>query len=127
MAALLPELNATWPLRDRCPLRIGIGIHSGLLTDGIVGRGRRVEYTIIGDAVNTASRVQEYTKDVLAHHIEQHGDDGKPRATILITEDTYEPIRNRVQIDACIPPLQAKGKKDPVRVYQVLGLSDLDV
>ena len=44
MADLLPELNEFWPLRDHRPLRIGIGIHSGSLMDGLVGRGRRVEY-----------------------------------------------------------------------------------
>ncbi|MDY7039869.1 MAG: adenylate/guanylate cyclase domain-containing protein [Chloroflexota bacterium] len=125
MADLLPELNAIWPLRDQRPLRIGIGIHSGPLVDGIVGRGRRVEYTVIGDAVNTASRVQDYTKDVLARRIAQEGDAGQPGATILITQSTYEQVKDRVQVDPDIPPYQAKGKAEPIRVYRVLGLSDL--
>jgi len=109
MAALLPELNKIWPLRDQRPLRIGIGIHSGPLVDGIVGRGRRVEYTVIGDAVNTASRVQDYTKDVLARRIAQEGDAGQPGATILITKSTYEQVKDRVGVDSDIPPLQAKA------------------
>jgi adenylate cyclase len=124
MVALLPELNAIWPLRDQHPLRIGIGIHSGPLMDGIVGRGRRVEYTVIGDAVNTAARVQDYTKDVLARRIEQEGDDSLPGATILLTQATYQQLGDRVRVDPNVLPCQARGKAEPIRVYRLLGLSD---
>lgn len=124
MAALLPGLNEIWPLRHLRPLRIGIGIHSGSLMDGIVGRGRRVEYTVIGDAVNTASRIEGYTKEVLARQLAQTGDDGLPGATILITQATYNQIKDYVLVDGDIPPCQAKGKTMPIPVYRVLGLAD---
>jgi adenylate cyclase len=123
MASLLPELNALWPLRDERPLRIGVGVHSGPLMDGIVGRGRRVEYTVIGDAVNTAARVQDYTKEVLARRIEREGDDGRPGATILITHATYERVRDRVEVDPDVLHYQARGKAESIQVYRLLGLS----
>jgi adenylate cyclase len=127
MADLMPALNDVWPLRDQRPLRIGIGIHTGPLIDGVLGRGRRVEYTVIGDAVNTASRVQDYTKEVLARHIEREGDDGQPGATILITQTTYDQVRDRVRVDPDVPLCQARGKAEPIPVYRVLGLSDREV
>ena len=126
MADLMPEMNAIWPLREQHPMRIGIGINSGPLMDCILGRGRRVEYTVIGDTVNTASRVEGYTKEVLARRIEQEGDDGQPDATILITKATYEQVKEHVQVDPNVSPLHAKGKAEPVLVYRVIGLSGLE-
>ena len=69
-----------------------------------------------------ASRVQDYTKEVLARHIEREGDDGQPGATILISQATYEQVKDHVRVDPDIPPCQAKGKEEPIRVYRVLGL-----
>ncbi len=61
-------------------IEVGIGVNSGMVVAGTVGGGGRVEFSVIGDAVNTASRVEAATRDT--------GDD------VLITEDTRRRLRN---------------------------------
>jgi len=63
MLSRLDVLNRFWETRDnRTPFRIGIAIHSGEAIIGNVGSDRRMQYTAIGDSVNTASRIEELTK-----------------------------------------------------------------
>lgn len=62
MLRRLDDINATRDKRGQPPLRIGVGIHSGTLVAGKIGSPRRLEYTHIGDTVNTASRVEGMTK-----------------------------------------------------------------
>lgn len=57
----LAAVNARHP--DRVPLKIGVGLHSGSLIAGVLGSGDRLEFTIIGDTVNTASRLEALTKE----------------------------------------------------------------
>ncbi|GAC1655013.1 MAG: adenylate/guanylate cyclase domain-containing protein [Mycobacterium sp.] len=88
--------------RHRGGLRIGVGINSGTVVAGTIGGGGRVDFTVIGDAVNTAARVESATRGT--------GDD------LLITHATRTLLGDD---DGWIerPAVPLKGKSQPVRIY----------
>lgn len=86
-------------------LSFGIGIHSGEALLGLVGTEQRLEYTAIGDSVNTAKRLQENAAP----------------GQILLSAQAYAQISQLVCARP-IEPIVAKGKKEPIQVYEVLSL-----
>jgi len=83
-------------------LGIGVGINSGRVVVGTIGGGGRVEFTVIGDPVNTAARVEEATRET--------GD------SILITDATLDRLRDASGwIER--PSITLRGKTEPVRLY----------
>ena len=69
--------------------------------------------------------VAQRQQPVPERRVQQEGDDGQPGTIILITEATYAHVKDQVQVDPGIPPCHAKGKAEPIRVYRMLGLSEL--
>lgn len=96
------ELNSEgWGTRAVDGLHIGVGINSGLVIAGAVGGGGRLEYTVIGDAVNVAQRLQSEAEG---------GEIVASASTIGAADDVdAEPIGLR----------QVKGREEPVEVYRV--------
>lgn len=86
-------------------LSFGAGIHYGPAVLGLVGTEKRIDYTAIGDSVNTAKRIQE----------------NAAKGQILISEEAYHFVKNEVVL-RYVNPIQAKGKSQPVKVYEILGL-----
>jgi adenylate cyclase len=106
MRTSLARLNERFAARGVPPLRFGIGIHTGEVVAGNIGSARRMEYTVIGDAVNLASRLESQTKE--------QGTD------LLISEATW----HRAGADLEGTPageVVVKGRQQPVRIYTVQG------
>jgi adenylate cyclase len=89
-------------------LRIRIGINSGKVVAGEIGCVNKKEYTVLGDTVNTASRLESSV--------------AKPMM-VVIGENTYEAVRNEFQVRP-LGKATLKGKENEVTVYEVLGAAE---
>jgi class 3 adenylate cyclase len=98
----LPMIQASLP--EEAHLSFGVGIHFGEAVLGLVGTEKRVEYTAIGDSVNTAKRIQENCAP----------------GQILISKTAYALVKDFIDVQA-VEPVIAKGKSQPLEVYEVLG------
>jgi len=107
MGETLAGLNRRWQAEGLPPLRMGLGIHTGEVFAGNVGRAGKVKYAVVGDTVNLASRVEGLNKEL--------------GTTMLVTEATYR----AAGLDLVVNdrgPISVKGREEPVRVYEVIGM-----
>jgi adenylate cyclase len=88
------------------PIRHGIGVNTGLVLAANIGSHDRVTYSLIGDAVNVASRIQDLTKDF--------------DYDILLSETTRQSLDQEFTIKE-LPPTRVKGKQNPLNLYALLG------
>ncbi len=92
-------------LEDCYHLSFGVGIHYGEAVLGLVGTEKRLEYTAIGDSVNTSKRIQENAGP----------------GQILISDAAYERVQHLVRARR-VDPIHAKGKREPLIVYEIMDL-----
>jgi len=99
----LDALNATWRAAGRPELQIGIGLNFGEAFAGNIGSERRLEYTIIGDTVNTAKRVCQIAEE----------------RQILVTDEFRRALHSSPQLIMC-EPTDLKNKSQPVTLFRVV-------
>jgi adenylate cyclase len=107
MRVALQDYNTTRGTADRPHLTIGCGINSGDVVAGQIGSKERMEYTVIGDAVNLASRTESLNKAL--------------NTDILITENTWNLVQEYI-ISEEMPSVTVKGKEKPIRLFAVINL-----
>lgn len=112
MTERLSELANDWRERAETPLEIGIAINTGQVMVGNIGSHRRMEYTVIGDAVNLASRLQDLTKE--------YG------ASVLISGSTYDRVKDMCNVRS-LGEVEVRGRKQPVNLYEVIGLASEEI
>jgi adenylate cyclase len=111
MRVALQELNATWNGRnDRLVISIGIGINHGEVVVGEVGHPERREYTVLGDGVNFAARLESATKQF-------HTD--------CLVGESVEALTRQLFVFRHVDYVRVKGKSKPVNIY--IPLSDSTV
>jgi adenylate cyclase len=110
--AMIGALN-TWNIKrlgeGKKPVRMGIGINTDTIVSGNIGSPRRMDYTLIGDGVNLASRLESLCKQ---YH-----------ASILISENTYRRLRGTYRVRE-LDRVVVKGKTETVGIYEILDYHD---
>lgn len=101
------EIRERWISEGKPKIDIGIGINTGEAFIGNVGTKNRFEYTVIGDTVNIASRIEDYNKIYKTH--------------VLISENTYAKISDIVDVIK-IREVSIKGKRHKINIYEVLRI-----
>ncbi len=108
MQLALQKWNASRAKYALAPVRVGVGLHRGLLMLGTIGENQRMEGTVIADAVNLASRIEGLTK--------QYG------AAILLSDETRRALKDPDQFQMrFIDRVRVKGKSEPVTLYEALS------
>ncbi len=126
--APVPKPNDTWNAVSACiamrkklavfnedriskgkkPVKMGMGLHHGELIAGNIGSTEKMEYTVIGDTVNTASRIESLTKE--------YGTD------FLISDAVYLQLKDRLIVEPITS--KVKGKSEALKAYKVRGYID---
>lgn len=107
MLISVAELQQKWLAEGKPKIEIGIGINTGEAFVGNIGSEKRLEYTVIGDMVNLASRIESYNKVY--------------KTSFLISSTTYDKVRNIADVIK-ISEVSIRGKAKKLDIYEVLRL-----
>ncbi|HSL23759.1 MAG TPA: adenylate/guanylate cyclase domain-containing protein [Vicinamibacterales bacterium] len=110
MQALLAKINGVRAMSAKPPIAIGVGIHTDSVIVGNIGSRKRLEYTVVGDGVNTSSRLQALNKEF--------------GTTILISETTHQAVSGEFECRQ-MPDTQLRGKTKDLKIYEVVSMKAL--
>lgn len=107
MLRKVKHLQEKWLEEGKPKIEIGIGISTGEAFVGNIGSKNRLEYTVLGDTVNTASRIENYNKVY--------------KTNFLVSESTYEKVKSSVDA-ITIKNVAIKGKSNKINLYEIVRL-----
>ena len=110
MQKRLEILRPKWIKEGKPPLTVRMGINTGIVIVGNMGGKDRFDYTVIGDSVNLSSRLEGANKQY--------------KSNIMISDFTYTHVKSKVIVRE-LDLIQVKGKTEPVKVYELLGTTDM--
>jgi adenylate cyclase len=106
MLKRVEELNAEASTGEEFPeFRIGVGIHTGMLTSGSVGSSNRLEYSVIGETVNLASRLESLNKEF--------------GTEIILSEATYEKVKEQIPGIYALGSTEVRGFDEQITIYGI--------
>jgi adenylate cyclase len=108
MTRSLETLNAKWQAEGRHEISIGIGLNTGPVNVGNMGSAKRLAWTVMGDNVNLASRLEGMTKEY--------------RSRIVVSEATYRQVAEHF-VCRELDRIRVKGKHQPVGIYELVDVA----
>ena len=99
----LKELNSKREKDGMAPVIMGIGINTGYVVAGNIGSEERMEYTVLGDAVNVAARIEGQSRT----------------GEVMISEETYREVKDKIKVSGEVDHVSLKGKSKPMNIYTV--------
>jgi adenylate cyclase len=114
IARVIKEDNAMRVAAGKLPIRMRIGLHSGPAVVGNIGAPGRVNFTVVGDTVNVANRVEQLGKEFM-----RDGED----VVLLVSGDTLDAVKDRESLNLRLPDPELrpiKGHEEPVKVYRLV-------
>jgi adenylate cyclase len=107
MHTRLHKINENLKQRGLPEIKTGIGLHCGQVVAGNMGHAERMEYTVIGDVVNLASRLEGMTKEL--------------ECDVILSEDLYNQVEQHIEAEP-LRKIKVKGRDQEVMVYRLIGL-----
>jgi adenylate cyclase len=106
------SINERRVAQRKTPIQIGVGIHTGEVIAGHIGSERRMDYTVVGDVVNVAARIEELNK--------------KFGTQILISDSVYEKVETFVRVRT-LTLAHLRGHKRPILIHALKEFHDTGI